>query len=383
MPHPRCISHLRDYVAIPSVNPMRRTDIDPQIVGELRYAEHMHEQLRALGLDAQIIGQPDRPSVIAEASVSGARETLLVASHLDTVPVDGMEISPFDPQLRGGRLYGRGSCDTKAGMAALMDALETVLTLGTLRRNVVIVGESDEELGSIGVNDVIESLGSRKPDWVIATEPTSLRVVTRHKGIAHAQLKASGIACHSSAPEKGRNAIVALSRAVLALEDLQAEIAKKRDERLGPGTLSVGLIGGGSAANVVPEEAWLVLDRRLLPGEDENFVRQQLRDLFERTGIDDVEIDWCRTEKAALGTEDTHASVLACQAALADAGLPTEPDTAAFGTDAGVFTSHGIGGVVFGPGSIEQAHTASEWVETAQVETASAVFRRLLESPGA
>jgi acetylornithine deacetylase/succinyl-diaminopimelate desuccinylase-like protein len=127
---PACIRHLRDYVAIPSVNPMRRTDQDPAHVGERRYAEHLRAELRRLGLDAELVGDPERPSVIAEARVRGASETLAVASHLDTVPVDGMEIPPFEPRIEAGRMYGRGTCDTKSGMAALVDALERALRGG-------------------------------------------------------------------------------------------------------------------------------------------------------------------------------------------------------------------------------------------------------------
>ena len=121
MGHAACIRHLRDYVAIPSVNPMQRDDLPERIVGERRYAEHLREQLRRLGVDVELVGPAERPSVIACARASGARaaETLAVASHLDTVPIDGMQIDPFDPRIEGGRLFGRGACDTKAGMAAL------------------------------------------------------------------------------------------------------------------------------------------------------------------------------------------------------------------------------------------------------------------------
>ena len=93
------LRYLRDYVATPSVNPMGRDDLPASIAGERRYAEHVREQLRALGLDAELIGDAERPSVIAEARTPGARETVLVASHLDTVPVDGMTIDPFDPRV--------------------------------------------------------------------------------------------------------------------------------------------------------------------------------------------------------------------------------------------------------------------------------------------
>jgi len=100
------IRYLRDYVAIPSVNPMGRTDIDPAIAGEWRYAEHLCAQLRGIGLDAELIGDPARPSVLAQAHVPGATDTLILASHLDTVPVDGMEIAPFDPVIA--TIFGSG-----------------------------------------------------------------------------------------------------------------------------------------------------------------------------------------------------------------------------------------------------------------------------------
>lgn len=377
-----CIRYLSDYVAIPSVNPMRRSDISAEIVGERRYAEHLREQLRALGLDAEIVGDPARPSVVAEARAAGASDTVLIASHLDTVPVDGMEIDPFDPCIDGGRLHGRGSCDTKAGMAAAVDALGRVLERGTLRRNVVLVGEADEELGSIGVQDVLGHLGGRRPDWVLATEPTELRVVTHHKGIAVATLRARGRACHSSNPAAGDSAIVHLSRAVLALQDLNRELASREDPRLGPGTLSIGVMGGGQAPNIVPDDAWLVMDRRLLPGEDGHLVRSQIEGALARSGVERVSVESCRVEKPALNTAEGHPSVRACQTALGSSEIDKTPASVAFGTDAGVFQEHGLPGVVMGPGSIEQAHTSREYVSTAQVEAMADFFVRLFEDAG-
>lgn len=375
-----CIRHLRAYVAIPSVNPMQRDDMDPAIAGERRYAEHLREQLRRLGLDAVLVGDPARPSVVAEASARDAGETLLVASHLDTVPVDGMEIDPFDPRVADGRVYGRGSCDTKSGMAALVAALERVLKNGTLRRNLIVVGEADEELGSSGVRDVLAHLGAHRPDWVIATEPTELRVVTRHKGIVHARLRASGVAVHSSMPERGKSAVVALCRAVLALEELASEIGMREDPGLGRATLSVGRIGGGAATNIVPDDAWLLLDRRCLPGEDDVSVRAELEGVLAKHALDDVRVEWCALEKAALATPAEDPSVRAVQAALSEAALDPTPGSVAFGTDAGEFSAHGMPGVVFGPGSIAQAHTAREWVAIDQVEAASAIFERVLST---
>jgi acetylornithine deacetylase len=374
---PAAIRYLREYVAIPSVNPMRRTDLDPAITGERRYAEHVCSQLRRLGLDCELVGDPERPSVIAHARVAGARETLAIASHLDTVPVDGMTIDPFDPRVEGGRVFGRGACDTKGGMAALVCALERVLRDGTLRRNVIAIGEADEEAGSTGANAVLAHLADRRPDWAIATEPTELRVVTAHKGIVRAGVVARGVAVHSSDPSRGRNAIVALARAALSIDALGRALAGRPDPRLGPPTLSIGVMSGGSAANIVPDQASLIVDRRLTPGETEASVRAEIEDAIRKSGAEQVAIDWCRTEKPGLSIPDDHASLRACQRALAAAGLPTAPAIAAFGTDAGVFASAGLPSVVLGPGSVEQAHTADEWVEVSQVEKMVEVLERL------
>lgn len=379
----RSVALLRDYIAIPSVNPMERDDIPDAIAGERRYAEHVAAQLQRLGLDAAVIGSGARASVVAEARPVGDRRApLLVASHLDTVPVDGMEIDPFDPRLDGGRLYGRGACDTKGGMAALVAALETVLARGTLRRPVVVVGEADEEFGSSGIADVLAHLGALRPDWVLATEPTSLRVVTHHKGIAEARIVARGVACHSSDPAAGRNAIYAIARAALGLEALAERLAERRDPELGPATLSVGLVGGGHGFNVVPDHAWLVTDRRLLPGEDDTTVRRELDAALADAGVAEfVRVEHVQAKKPALATAATSAAVRCCRAALAGLGRDAPPASVAFATDAGLFSVHGIPAVVMGPGSIEQAHTAREFVDVEEVEAMAEVFVRLLETP--
>ena len=216
-----------------------------------------------------------------------------------------------------------------------------------------------------------------RPDWLIATEPTSLRVVTRHKGVLHARLVARGRACHASAPHEGVNAIVALARATLALDGLAARLETRRDERLGAGTLSPGVVHGGSAPNIVPDAAELLIDRRLLPGETEQSVRREIEEALRDHEADGVEIDWCRVEKAALLTPDDHASVSAVASALRASGHPAELDIASFGTDAGVAQEAGVPGVVFGPGDVAQAHTSREFVSVDQVDAATDVLERV------
>lgn len=371
---------LRELVAIPSVNPTGRPDLPASITGEKRCAEHVAGVLRRLGLDAGLIGTGERASVVGLASVPGATETVLVASHLDTVPVDGMEIDPFDPVIEGDRLRGRGSCDTKGGMAAALVALGEALAHGRLRRNVMIVGEADEEAGSAGVRDVLAHLGARRASFAIVTEPTQLRVVTHHKGIAVARLEARGVACHSSDPTQGRNAIALLARAVLALDALGARLAAHGDPVLGPGTLSVGQIGGGAAPNIVPDHAWLHCDRRLLPGESDATARAEIEQSLREAGLaDDVRVVLCAAAKPPLGEDRAGACVRVCRAAVAAEGGDDTPGAVAFGTDAGLLAAAGIPAVVFGPGSIEQAHTAREWVSLDEVERAARMLRRVFE----
>ncbi|MCB9723654.1 MAG: M20/M25/M40 family metallo-hydrolase [Spirochaetaceae bacterium] len=377
---PRSIRALRELVAIPSVNPMGRDDLPAEIVGEQAIAEHVAGELARLGLDAALVGRGGRTSVVAEARAGAGAETLLVASHLDTVPVDGMEIDPFDPVVEGDRVFGRGACDTKAGMAALLAALFRVLERGRLRRNLIVVGEADEELRSVGVADVLAHLGDRRPDWVLATEPTELRVIHAHKGVVHARLRAQGRACHSSDPGAGRNAIVLLARAILAIERDAAILATRPHPTLGPATLSIGVIRGGQAPNIVPDEARVWVDRRTLPEERVADVRAQLEATLRAEGlVGEVVVEACTEEKPPLETPRDARPIHACLAALESVGRPGELDHVAFGTDAGVFARAGVPSVVLGPGSISLAHTARESVPIDEVETMVRIFERLLE----
>jgi len=377
------IRRLRDLVAIPSVNPMGRDDLPSDMVGEQRIAEYVGGALSRMRLDVSLLGSAGRTSVIAEARAGAGAETLLVASHLDTVPVDGMEIDPFDPVVRDGRLHGRGSCDTKSGMAALLEALERVLSRGRLRRNVIVVGEADEEHRSIGAFEVLAELGTRRPDWALATEPTGLRLIHAHKGVVHARVRARGLACHSSDPTAGRNAIVLLARAILSIEASARVFLERPHPDLGPATLSIGIVRGGQAPNIVPDDAWLWVDRRTLPGESPELVQRELEDVLAKAGLSaEVVIDSCREEKPPLGNDPDSLSVRATAEALDALGLAADVAPVAFGTDAGVFSREGISSVVIGPGSIALAHTAREFVPVDEVETMVRIFERLFETSG-
>jgi acetylornithine deacetylase len=211
-----------------------------------------------------------------------------------------------------------------------------------------------------------------------------MRLVTSHKGRIALRLGARGLACHSSNPDRGSNAILPLARAALALGELHGELRAHTHPRLGSGTLTVTMISGGHAPNIVPDRAILIADRRTLPGETVEGVCAELTQALARAELSElVAIEHAQNEKNALGTEDDQPAVQACQRALRACGLPGETDTAPFATDAGPIAAHGIASVVLGPGDIAQAHTADEFVALDQVEAMQAVFEGLLAGEGA
>ncbi|MGE0321198.1 MAG: M20 family metallopeptidase [Polyangiaceae bacterium] len=364
---------LRDYIAIPSVNPMGRDDLPESITGEARYAERVAQDFSRLGLDHELIGVAGRLSVFAEARTADATDTVLIASHLDTVPVDTMTIDPFDPKLEAGAVLGRGATDTKGGLAAAVAALAQVLSRGKLKRNVILAGQADEESGSIGAYDLIRELSGKRPLWGIATEPTELRVVNQHKGVARVTVTAKGVAAHSSDPTQGDNAILHLCRGLLRLEALGAGLAERRDPVLGPPTLSIGVVRGGHAPNIVPDRALALVDRRMIPGETEASLTAEFAEALAGSPLS---FD-CHVEKPPLGVPPDSAAVLACSEALEALGLESAPKHVAFGTDAGLFDHAGMPCVVWGPGSILQAHTKDEFLRVDQLEAATRFFVRL------
>ncbi|MCA9627312.1 MAG: M20/M25/M40 family metallo-hydrolase [Myxococcales bacterium] len=364
---------LRDYIAIPSVNDMGRDDLPASITGEARYARRVADDFARLRLDHQVIGADERLSVFAEAKVPDATETLLIASHLDTVPVDTMTIAPFDPRVEAGVVYGRGSTDTKAGLAAAIAALSQVLERGKLKRNVILAGQADEERSSIGAYDLIRALSGKRPLWGIATEPTELEIVNQHKGVARVTLNARGVAAHSSDPSQGDNAILHLCHGLLRLETLGGDLMRRADPVLGPPTLSVGVVRGGQAPNIVPDRAQALVDRRMIPGETQESLNQEFASALQGSSL---QFD-CQVEKPPLGVPADARAVTACAEALGALGMNAEPKPVAFGTDAGLFDDAGIPCVVWGPGSILQAHTKDEFLRLEQLEAATRFFVRL------
>ncbi|MEX2089641.1 MAG: M20/M25/M40 family metallo-hydrolase, partial [Bacteroidota bacterium] len=269
---------LADLVAIPSMNPMGRTRSGREY-SEQALAEYLAGFLKKSGIDVQLQQvAPGRPNVLAYVDAR-ASKTILLEAHLDTVHADNMAVEPFDPIIRDEKLYGRGSCDTKGSMACFLQAVLNVLARGSLGQNVVLLFVSDEEYRFTGAK--YAAAQGLKADAGIAGEPTQLRIVRAHKGVTRWKATTRGVAAHSAYPERGKNAIYTMARLISRLEEYAETLLQQSPHAgLGTPTLSIGVVEGGQAVNVVPDRCWIEIDRRSLPGETAGSILDPIRSLL-------------------------------------------------------------------------------------------------------
>jgi acetylornithine deacetylase ArgE len=375
---PDVIQVLADLVAIPSVNPMGRDLRGPEF-GEARVAEYVLDffQKHAVATQRQIVC-PGRENILAH--VPGARSdiSILLETHMDTVRADGMVIEPFDPVQKDGKLYGRGACDAKASLAAMMVAVAEAAQRGA-GVDVWLCAAVDEEFTFGGAAHLVAS--GFRADYVVVGEPTKLQVVTAHKGTVRWTVTTSGKAAHAATPWEGENAIYKMAAVVQALHRYAKLVQDQPGHpRLGPRTLNVGTIEGGRTVNTVPDWCQIRVDRRVLPGEALGEVSASLGQYLSDEGLaEQVEITEILRDPP-MELPDDSAWAQAVVAAAQDIA-PTSTCAVHYGTDASKFAEAGMPAVVLGPGDIAQAHTSEEWVELEQVETARRIFRRLLTAP--
>jgi acetylornithine deacetylase len=307
---------------------------------------------------------------------------LMLNSHMDTVPVDNMSIKPFDPAIENGCVFGRGSCDAKASIAAMMSAVIEYANQPDRPRPVVFAAMADEEFAFSGSWKLIEK--SWPVSACIVGEPTLLRRVIAHKGIVRWRIEVRGLSAHGAEPELGRNAIYDGARVALALEEYAQRLAEKQSHPLlGHSTLNVGRVAGGHAVNIVPDKCVFELECRLLPGEDgqqavkncEQFLRDRLGDSVQLTFETPYLID-----PAMETAPDAEIVAALARAQQQELGFEGELAGANYGTDGSKLSRAGIQTVVCGPGDIAQAHTANEFVEIKQLELATRMYCHVLSN---
>ena len=375
---------LRDLVALPSVNPMGRT-LPAEISLEHRVTDYLEQFFRGLGVPYQRrTVAPGRDNIVARCDRMGARRTLVLEAHQDTVPIDNMTVPPFGAVIEGNRLYGRGACDIKGGLAAMLAAFARLVREKPRgAANVVMACTVDEEHTFLGVQHLVKN--GVKADMAVVAEPTSLAIVHAHKGVARWLLTVPGRSCHSSSPEKGSNAIYRMGRLLVAIERYAEHLRKTVvDPLLGPATLSVGRIEGGTSVNTVPDQCRIEIDRRLVRGESsENATAEFKQYLHHEASIDfpfDCPVPWL--SMAALVPEGAEELIARLGQAIQHTRGSHRVHAVPYGTDASTLAAAGIPAVVFGPGDIAKAHTADEWVPLDEVAEAGEILFHLASTLG-
>lgn len=371
---------LADLVAIPSVNPMGRP-LSGTGFQEEGMSEYLESFFRELGVpfERQAVA-PGRDNVLARYEAPRARRTLLFDAHQDTVPIDGMTIEPFCPAIEGGRLYGRGACDVKGGMAAMLTAFARLVRERPRgSASVVMACTVDEEYTHLGSSRI--AAGPLGYALAIVAEPTRLELVNCHKGAVRWKVRTRGVACHSSTPHLGDNAIYRMARVVDALADYARELAQAPpDPVLGPPSMSVGRIAGGQSVNIVPDWCEIEVDRRVIPGEvsldSPAKVQAYLRERLGELAAIEFLPPWVKMP--ALSPEGSTAWIAPISRIITAAtGRTPSLIGVPYGTDAGPLAEAGLPCLVFGPGDIAQAHTRDEWVDLNEVGTAAEAYYRI------
>jgi acetylornithine deacetylase/succinyl-diaminopimelate desuccinylase-like protein len=367
--------YLRRFLAVPSVNPVYTDRMD--LAGEGRMADTLADTLRDLGAEVRVEPvESGRPNVLARFAPPGpVRRRIVLAPHLDTVGVNGMTVDPFSGETREGRLYGRGACDTKGPMAAAVAALEQWVRSPARAASTtewIFAGLMDEEHGQRGSLALCRS--GFRADFAVALEPTGLKAVYGLKGNLRAAVELKGRAGHGSDPGAGINAIYRAAPVLAGLERLAARWTECRHPLLGPVTLNVGTIAGGQGVNIVPDRCVLELEVRGHPDFGSDRILRDLDELLATVAPDAVRR--VVMQGSPMLTDPKHPLV----AALGESGKGL--DVAPWFSDANRLSEIGIPSVVFGPGSIAQAHTADEYIEIAELERGADALFRFMERCG-
>jgi len=372
---------LRDLVRIPSPNPPG----DTQAV-----AAYVAETMRRAGCQVQTPAPDAKPEAAnAIAAIGQGAPVIMLHAHIDTVPIAGDEakkwtVDPYAATVKDGRLYGKGSVDDKAPLAAMMaTVLHAAAHRDRLHGTLVLVAAAEEEVGGqLGTRWMAEAGHLPECDFIVVGEQTHNRVATAHKGVLRATVRTTGRAAHATNPDRGINAITAMARVVLALEAYHRELAGRVHPMVGVPTCNVGIIQGGSTANAVPDTCVVQLDRRMIPGENPVEVQAELARVVQSIDVHPARVsigeflvsNWF----SSTVESDLARAFLDCVARQID----DSPGPVGYlpGSDA----KHLVGltrgeMVIFGPGSYEVAHAYDEYVDLAEFEATTDILKDFVD----
>ena len=371
------LSLVKKLVSINSVNPCIEKG-----EAEIEVSKYIAEYLAKIGLEVRTQEVVDgRFNVIATLEGSGKGRNLMFNGHTDTVGIRNMSIDPLKPVVEGGRLHGRGSCDMKGPIAAIMIALKSLAESKIeLKGNVSLSTVVGEEFDNVGANKLVtDKQFAKLTHALIVAEPTTLQLAVKHKGFANVEVEVEGKAAHGSVPEKGIDAIEKAAKIILEIENLKKEFASKKDPLLGQPKIHSSTIEGGREWSVVPDRCVVRFEIRTIPGyatgqavkDVERIIRELAKkdpDIKAKVGLflAGEPLDTSPEDPMIKGLKKAIKTVKTVEPQII--GLP-------FYTEAAIFVKAlNIPACIIGPGDIAQAHSADEFVKMSEVIEAARIY---------
>lgn len=373
------IALLQRLVQIPSPNPPGDTRAIADFV-----ADHM----RAIGCELRQHAPDAKREALNTIAVLGVGEPrIMLHAHIDTVPIAATEAEKWSAQpyagiVRDGALYGKGSIDDKAPLASMMLAMMDAAGQDKLQGSLILVAAAEEEVGGqLGTKWLADSGHLPACDFIIVGEQTGNKVATAHKGVMRATVRVSGVSVHATNPNRGVNAIVAMSKIIKALDAYHQELAERAHPVVGFPTCNIGVIEGGSTANAVPDSCAIYLDRRMIPREDPEAVKAELRAVIESVDLAPARVaigDFVYSPWFDSALESDYArAFMACAREV----IQDDPGPIGYlpGSDAKHLMELARGDmIIFGPGSYEVAHAADEHVLLADYQATTDILLQFL-----
>ena len=354
---------LAELIAIDSVNP----DLVPGGNGEAQIADFCTDWFRQHDFEVHRLEQrAGRPSLVAVRKGTGGGRSLMLNGHIDTVGTAGYDGDPLEPEIKDGKMFGRGTFDMKGGVAAMMVAAAKA-TERPLRGDVIVACVADEEHGSFGTEEVLKTFTA---DAAIVTEPSHLEVTLAHKGFVWFDVEVEGRAAHGSRPELGVDAIVKAGHFLVALEqlDLTAE-----HHLLGRGTIHASLISGGEEASTYPSSCRITLERRTVPGETPDHVEAELQEIVDHLIATVPDFTATLTRGLARDPFEADPDAEIVRTLIANLGAPPIIRAEPFWTDCALLDRAGIPCLLFGVDGAG-AHAATEYVDLASLDRLTEVL---------
>ncbi len=367
----------RALIACDSRNPAFASDAP----GEGAAAQFLADVLREWGFTVELFeSAPGRPNVLARIGGGHGGRSLILNGHLDTVGVTGMVHDPYSAEIRDGKLYGRGSCDMKAGVAAMCAAAYRAATTTELSGEVIITAVADEEWASIGTRTLLEA--GITADAAIVTEPTRLAICPAHRGFSWADVRVEGRAAHGSRYDIGIDAVTHAALLLAELDRYQQDVLPGiTHPLLGRASFHAGPINSDGTLSAYPAWCTVGLERRTLPGEDGAHFVHEITDAIARVAARTAHFRASvqpgliqQPNEVALD----HPLVTGLSAAASAAGHAAPVEGLSCWTDAALFTAAGIPAICYGPGDIGLAHAAEEYVPVQEITIATDVLEQFV-----